>query len=47
MGDKAAKAAEIHIIKDEGCVPKVDDVFKIRMAMKPHIHLAFLQEYEE
>ena len=46
-GDKAAQAAEIHIRRDEhGAIPKVDDAFKLRMAMKPHIHQAFLKEYE-
>jgi len=46
-GDRAAQAAEIHIRRDEhGGIPKVDDSFKLRMAMKPHIHQAFLKEYE-
>jgi len=45
-GDEAAKAAEIHILADEGCIPKIDDSFKLRLAMKPHIHQAFVLEYE-
>ena len=47
-GDEAAKAAEIHISKDcHGEIPKIDTVFEMRIAMKPHIHLAFIKEYEE
>lgn len=45
-GDRAARAAEIHIIADEGQVPEVDDVLMLRLAMKPHIHQAFLKEYD-
>ena len=45
-GDKAAKAAEIHIMRDEGCIPKIDKAFNLRLAFKPHIHQAFLKEYE-
>jgi len=45
-GDRAAQAAIIHIFRDEGCIPEVDKVFMLRMAMKPHIHQAFLKEYE-
>ena len=45
-GDQAAKAAEIHVVADEGKVPEVDVVFKMRMAFKPHIHQAFLKEYD-
>ena len=44
-GDEAAKAAEIHILKDEGCIPEIDDAFNMRMMMKPHIHEAFMREY--
>ena len=46
-GSKAAKAAEIHIIKDCGRVPKVDKAFELQMALKPHIYEAFLKEYTE
>jgi len=46
-GDEAAKAAEIHISKDEGCIPKIDLTFQMRLAMKPHIHQAFIKEYED
>jgi len=46
-GNEASKAAEIHILKDEGKIPQIDSTFKIRMAFKPHIHQAFLKEYEE
>ena len=46
-GDKAALAAEIHIIRDEGCIPDVDDAFMLRIAMKPHIYMAFIKEYDE
>ena len=46
-GDRAAQAAEIHIMKDEGKIPEVDEVFRIRMAFKPNIHQAFLKEYED
>lgn len=45
-GDRAAKAAEIHIIADEGKVPVIDGVFKMRLAMKPHIYQAFVNEYK-
>jgi hypothetical protein len=46
-GDRAARAAEIHIMRDEhGVVPKCDASFMIRMALKPHIYQAFLKEYE-
>ena len=45
-GDKAAKAAEIHILKDEGCIPEIDATFNMRMLLKPHIYQAFLKEYE-
>jgi len=46
-GDKAAKAVEVHIKRDcHGSVPKVDKVFMMRMAFKPHIFQAFLKEYE-
>lgn len=44
-GDEAAKAAEIHIIADEGRVPEVNDIFKFRLAIKSEIMDAFLQEY--
>ena len=44
-GDEAAKAAEIHIMADEYCIPKIDDVFKIRVAMSTHLHQAFRLEY--
>jgi len=46
FGEIGAKAATIHIIKDEGCIPKCDNVFMIRLALKPSIHQAFLKEYE-
>lgn len=46
-GDEAARAAEIHILKDEGKIPEVDNSFNIRLAFKPHIHQAFLKEYED
>jgi len=46
-GDRAARAAEIHILRDEGKIPEIDMAFKLRMAMKPHIHQAFNQEYGE
>ncbi len=46
-GDEASKAAIIHITKDEGCIPKIDSSFKLRMAMKPEIDFAFRKEYEE
>lgn len=45
-GDKAAKAAEIHIMKDEGCIPKCDGVFMTRLAFNPNIYQAFIKEYE-
>lgn len=44
-GDKAARAAEIHILADEGCIPKIDNKFMIRMVMKPHIYEAFRREF--
>lgn len=44
-GDRAARAAEIHIIADEGCVPEVNNQFMLRIAMKPHIFQAFKSEY--
>lgn len=45
-GDNAARAAEIHIIADEGHIPDANDMaFKIRLAMKSHIHEAFRKEY--
>jgi len=46
-GDKAARAAEIHIMRDEGRIPKIDKAFNLRLAFKPHIYQAFLKEYEE
>lgn len=46
-GDRAAQAATIHIMKDEGCIPKIDNVFMMRMAFKPHIYEAFRLEYGE
>lgn len=45
-GEKASKAAEIHIKADEGCIPEIDQTFQLRLAMKPHIHQAFLKEYD-
>jgi len=45
-GDRAAQAATIHIMADEGRVPKVDKVFQLRLAFKPHIQQAFSKEYE-
>lgn len=46
-GEEAGKAAEIHIKRDcHGSIPKVDNVFMMRMAFKPHIYQAFLKEYE-
>ena len=45
-GDRAAEAARIHIIADEGKVPEIDLTFQIRLAMKPHIQEAFNKEYE-
>ena len=46
-GDKSAQAAEIHIKRDEhGIIPKCDKSFMLRLAFKPHIHQAFLKEYE-
>lgn len=44
-GDEAARAAEIHIIADEGCVPEIDDVFTLRLAMQPKICKLFTDEY--
>jgi hypothetical protein len=46
-GDRAAQAAEIHIKADEnGKIPIIDEAFKIRLAIKPHICEAFIVEYE-
>jgi hypothetical protein len=47
FGDKAAQAATIHIEQDEGCVPIIDDAFKLRLAMKPQIDMAFRKEYDQ
>lgn len=48
FGDRAAQAAEIHIMKDEhGIVPKIDNTFMMRMAFKPEIYEAFRLEYNE
>ena len=47
FGDLAAQAATIHIVQDEGCVPEIDMAFKLRVAMKPHIDMAFRAEYGE
>lgn len=44
-GDRAALAAEIHIRRDEGCIPKVDPAFKIRVVMNPPVRIAFINEY--
>ena len=45
-GDEAAKAAEIHILADEGKIPQTTDpVFQIRMAFKPHILEAYTKEF--
>ena len=44
-GDEAGKAAEIHIVADEGKVPEIDMSFQLRLAMKPHIQQAFDLEY--
>ena len=44
-GDRAALAAEIHIRRDEGCIPKVDAVFKLRVAMNVPVRLAYIEEY--
>lgn len=47
-GDKAAKAAEIHIQKDEGKIPEINDQFRLSMAIKPpHIYQTFLKEYDQ
>jgi len=44
-GDKAAKAAEIHIMKDCREIPNVESMnFKIRLSMKPQIEEAFRKE---
>jgi len=46
-GERAAKAAEIHIKRDcHGIIPKVDNIFMTRMAFKPNIFQAFIKEYE-
>jgi len=45
-GNRAAMAAEIHILKDEGCIPEIDTAFNLRMILKPHIYQAFIKEYE-
>jgi hypothetical protein len=46
-GDKAAEAATIHILADEGKIPQTTDlIFIMRLAMKPHIYEAFSKEYE-
>jgi hypothetical protein len=47
-GDRAAQAAEIHIMADEnGKIPVIDDNFKLRLAIKPHICEAFIREYND
>jgi hypothetical protein len=45
-GDRAAEAARIHIVADEGCVPAVNEQLKLRLAIrKPHIYEAFRREF--
>lgn len=45
-GDRAARAAEIHIIKDcRGGIPQIDEVFRIRIAFKPKVLEYFEKEY--
>ena len=44
-GDRAARAAEIHIVKDEGRVPEVDSSFMLRIALKSGVSEAFAKEY--
>jgi len=45
-GEKAAKAAEIHIMADEGKIPQIDNAFNLRLAFKPHICQAFIKEFD-
>ncbi len=46
FGDRAAKAAEIHILADEGKIPQTTDkAFQLGMAFKPHIWQAYRLEY--
>jgi hypothetical protein len=44
-GDKAALAAEIHIKRDEGCIPKVDEHLLNTLKYDPELVEAFIKEY--
>ena len=47
-GEKAGRAAEIHIMRDCDCIPKVDDEFTMKLSLgNSNIYQAFLKEYED
>ena len=47
FGDEGAKAAEIHILEDEGWIPVIDQHFLLQLTLNPTVGQAFYLEYKD